>query len=74
MSISFMHHFHPEICPIKNISPSRDDMILSIDQTLIEVKAIKIKSHSANTKACKPNAKDWPGSEKEVEATARVIE
>ena len=55
--ISFMHHFHPQIGTIQDVLPAIDDMTLCVQHTLVEVEAIQVKGHRANTQGSEPNAK-----------------
>jgi hypothetical protein len=42
MGVSLMHHFHPKASPVKDIGPSRNNAILTIDQRLIKVETIAL--------------------------------
>jgi hypothetical protein len=66
MGISLVHHFHPQTCSVKNISPSRNYSILTINKGLVEIKSVQVKCHSANTKGSKPNTNYWPSGKEEV--------
>ena len=67
--ISFMHHFHPQIGTIQDVLPAIDDMTLCVQHTLVEVEAIQVKGHRANTQGSEPNANDWPQCPEEMQCT-----
>jgi hypothetical protein len=46
MRVSLVHHFHSKTGPIKDIGPSRNDAVLTIDQRLVEVETISRFLHS----------------------------
>ena len=71
--ISFMHHFHPQIGTIQDVLPAIDDMTLCVQHTLVEVEAIQVKGHRANTQGSEPNANDWPHCQEEMQCP-RIVE
>ena len=50
-----MHHFHPQIGTIQDVLPTIHDRALCVQHTLIEVEAIQVKGHRANTQGSEPN-------------------
>ena len=72
MSISFVHHFHSETSTVQNVGPSVNHFALVLNDGLVEVEAIQVKRHSANTKSGKPNANDWPSRKEKVQRPAVV--
>ena len=72
MSISFVHDFHSKTCSVEDISPSRDNLVLTINQRLVKVKTIKVKGHSRHAKSSEPNTHNRPSSQKKVKAAAIV--
>ena len=46
MRIPFVHHFHSEASPVKDVSPGGDDAVLTINQRLVEVETISRFLHS----------------------------
>jgi hypothetical protein len=52
VSISFMHDFHPKISTIQDVLPAIYNMTLRVQHTLLEVEAIQVKSHGADTQGC----------------------
>ena len=42
MGVSLMHHFHSKASPVKDIGPSRNNAVLTIDQRLIKVETIAL--------------------------------
>ena len=45
MGVPFVHDFHSETCSVKDVCPGVDDVSLGLDNGLVEVEAIEIKSH-----------------------------
>ena len=67
-----MHHFHPQIGTIQDVLPAIHDMALCVQHTLIEVEAIQVKGHRANTQGGEPNANDWPHGQEEMQCTRGI--
>jgi hypothetical protein len=62
-----MHDFHSETCSVEDVSPGVDDVAVRRLDGLVEVEAIQVKSHSADTKSSKPDADNRPRCQEEVQ-------
>ena len=49
MSITLVHHFHTEVAAVEHISPGWYNSALGIENRLVEVKAVQVEGHGANT-------------------------
>ena len=72
-NLTLVHYLHPQTCPVKNISPSRKYFVLTINNGLVKIKAIEVKSHRRNTKSSKPDSNYRPCGKEEMQ-TAWVVE
>ena len=72
MCISLVHHLHSETSTIKNICPCINHMTLIIQNTLVKIQSVEIKSHRRNPESSEPNSNNRPCSKKEMKRP-RVI-
>lgn len=69
MCVPFVHNLKAESCSVKNVCPSRDDTVLTINNGLVEVETIQVERHCRNAKSGEPDANHRPGGEEEVQRT-----
>ena len=67
MGVPLVHNFHTQTSPIKDIGPSRNHAILTINQRLVEVETVEVKRHCAYAQRSKPNSNHWPCCQEEVQ-------
>ena len=72
MCVPFVHHFHPKIGTVENVSPGVNDLSLFGQDRLVEVEAVQVESHGADAQGSEPDADNGPSSQEEVKATAVV--
>ena len=46
MGISLVHYLEAKTCTVQNVSPSRDNIVLTVEQRLVEVETISRFLHS----------------------------
>ena len=49
MSVALVHHFHAEAGTVQHISPGVQDAALTIKDGLVEVEAVQVEGHGADT-------------------------
>jgi hypothetical protein len=67
-----MHNFHTQVCSVKNVCPGVQHTTLTIKDGLVEVEAIQVEGHGANTKSSEPDANNGPCCQEEVKTSAVV--
>ena len=72
MSIALVHYLHSQSSTVKDICPSIEHTTLTIQNALVKIQTVEIKSHRAYTKSSEPDANHRPGSQEEVQAAAVV--
>ena len=66
VSITLMHYFHAKVGTVKDVTPSVYNMTLTLNNGLIEVESVEVKSHGADAESGKPDSQHWPRSEEKM--------
>jgi hypothetical protein len=68
-NLTLVHYLHAQSSTVKNICPCVEHTTLTINDGLIEIKAIQIECHRGYTKCGEPDANNGPCSKEEVQGT-----
>jgi len=73
VSITLVHHFHPQVGTVQHICPSAHHTTLRIDDGLVEVETVQVERHRADAQCREPDTYHGPCTQEEVQGT-RVVE
>ena len=72
MGIALVHHFHPQVGTVDDVSPSVDHVALSIHNGVVEVEPVEVEGHGADPQCGEPDTDHRPSGEEEVQRAAVV--
>ncbi len=62
MSVTLVHYFHTQVGAVEYISPGANHATLRVDDGLVEVEAVEVERHRADTQRGEPDAYYRPSS------------
>ncbi len=60
MSVTLVHDFETEVSAVEDVRPGVDDATLRVKDGLVEVEAVEVEGHGADSQCGEPDADYWP--------------